>query len=460
MPSGALTFPASVFLLACLAWPAWLAARDHGLFPSGPTERAAFFALAIAGAPVSAWAAFVVGSRRGRSRKRAGWIGLSVAVLFFLPTWAWAGLRYARLKTAPFSIESVMIGEGGKYAFLNLVRHPSLDPISAAGDGVHYTAAVLNLEDGSWRLAGHPDQSAFVPERAYQRNLALTKETCERLRLVQRGKGGEYEAWDGATGRPIPGPLKASGPPDEVTPADFGLDRFPPSSRLRWAGLGQRLLFRDEAGRLVGIYRDPRGDLWLNHSAIVRPKRVSAANSDVRVRNGAWLVAETGLLQRLDLTSGVVTDTGCLKPGERIGPSMTDGRVVLVGERELWMLDPDTCGRTPIRILPEHGSICALVPRPWGSPVSSNSPSVVAVHFAKGLRGIALLDPASSTLHLPKANRPSDLELLGAVDRRALALEAGRRILSYDFGRRPMGRRVHDRVHVNGRAPINPPRSS
>ena len=58
-------------VLVCLAWPALLAAKSDSFsnplyWPTYP-QRTWFFTLCIVGAPISAWAAFVVGSRRGRS---------------------------------------------------------------------------------------------------------------------------------------------------------------------------------------------------------------------------------------------------------------------------------------------------------------------------------------------------------------------------------------------------------
>ena len=340
-PSGALTFPATVFFLVCLAWPALLAAKSNPvsapLFWPTQWQSIVFFVLTIAGAPVSAWAAFVIGSNRGRSRRRAGLVGLSVAALFFLPAWAWAGLRYAQLKRAPFKIESVAMGTGGNYAFVNLVRHPTQDPLSRTDNNLHYSALLVDITNREWRLAGKLDRSAFVPEHAYQRSKALLDSDCPRFFLVDRSVNGEpVQGWDGLTARVSENCEPTRTPAYGPYPADFGVLKPPAGYRVHWAGLGHELRFRDDDRDIVQIFRDPLSGLVLDSAEIQ-----SELNwISVRIRKDRWLCSHHGGLTWVDPSSGETTETGCDTSGLLLGPSITDGRVVLIGRDGLvcWTL--------------------------------------------------------------------------------------------------------------------------
>ena len=375
MPSGALTFPATLFLLVCLAWPVLLTFKSNSYYPLfRPTlsESVAFLASCIVGAPVSAWTAFVVGSRRGRSRRLAGLSGLFVAALFFLPAWAWAGLRYVQLERTPFKIERVLLGPGGRHAFVTLVRHPSGDPHSP-DENLHRSAVVVDLERREGRLAGTLDKSSFMEERAYSRRRTFLEPFlepgCPRFVLLDRGADEtHYEVWDGRTASLLEGLEPDFRPPIEPHLADFGVSEVPSWSWVRWAGLGHVLTFVDDERRRVEIYRDPVSGLVLDRARILSELGVVHSRVEVRVRQGRWLVANPGRLTWVDPTTAETADTGCIAQGEGIGPSVTDGRVLLIGERGVFLLDPETCERKQIRILPDRdGTLSYLRPLPWGS---------------------------------------------------------------------------------------------
>jgi hypothetical protein len=354
--------------------------------------------------------------------------GLSVAVLTFLPAWTWAGLRYAQLKRAPFEILSVSLGLDGHYAFVNLERRHESN---------RFSALVLDLDRHDWRLAGELDESAFVEERSYGRSKAFIETGCPSFVLSDRSPiGTRYESWDGRTAcmlRVLEDPWREPGPAIGPSAADFGMPEAPSGARVSWAGLGHRLSFRGEKGKAVVLYRDPVSGLVLDRAEILAGMGLVHSNCEVRVRPGRWLVTAPGRLSWVDAVSAETEDAGCIGKGEYVGPFVTDGRLMLIGPDGVSLLDPETCGRTTIRVLSDRDvSITHVNPMPWGSPLSSDSPSVVSVN-ANASRRIALFDPGAGTIQMASTGAHFDTQLVGSIGSRAITVEDRQRIVSYDF---------------------------
>ena len=437
MPASALTFPGTVLLLAALAWPAVLAVKGDSLFRPTPDQGLAFALLCLSGAPVSAWAAFVVGSRLGRPRRWAALGGLAVAALFFAPTWAWAARRYASLVNAPFEIIAGWVGANGRFAFLDLTRPPPAG-VDAAASGVwdRCTALVVDLEERSWRLAGELDASAFLSASGPRIHLPEVELSAPLRLLSDTDSPGAESAvvlLDKQSARVL-GPDESRAPPDpQVSSRDFGLEGDPEWYSIYPAGSGHRLSYAD-GKRRVELYRQGDGaevfdaeDLPLGETG--------RALYDVRVRRGRWIARDVRHWVWVDPRTGECGRLEHIRKDEWLGPLLQDDRVVVVSAGRVELLDPDSGvrvalglrGDPPFEIRSLHpGSGFA-----W-SPLPVASPTVVLVSSAREMR-LALLDVSAGTLVLGPSRGGGLLALLWSEPPQAIVLEDRQRLVRYDF---------------------------
>ena len=412
MPSSVLAFPAAVMLVALLGLPAALLSRGGRLFLPTPIEAALLFGSCVAGALLSAWASFVVGSRLGRTRRRAALVGTSFAVLAFLPQWGWAGMRYAEARNAPFEIVNGWVGHGGRRAFLNLARR--------APDPPRITAVVVDLENATWSIPGSVDGSALLPERRYLRRASvLGVDACERFELHEVGEDEPtvFAAETGAPRAPVP------------EPADFGLATRPAAFTIRWAGLGQGIRFQDEAGDRRELFRDPSGGCAVDRREILPD--LTRVYAEVRVRPGRWLAFDGEDWLLFDPVSSASEPLTCLSPGERIGPSVDDGRVLLLAAGKVFLLDPETCERWAIRsdLEVHHVSAGHSFKNP---PLAAGSSSAVSIFMSAG-PALALLDLGEYALHPSPATFGTRIRILSSRGLRVLVLEDERHLLRLDL---------------------------
>jgi hypothetical protein len=399
VPASALTFPGALLLLVVLAWPAVLAVKGDALFRPTPLEGLAFAALCLVGAPTSAWAAFVFGSRLGRSRFRAALAGLVVALVFFAPAWAWAGGRYASLKNAPFEVLTGWVGPNGRYAFLDLVRKP---PHGIAKDAERTTALVVDLESGAWKFAGDVDASGFV-QRSDRHGLSREDEARAPLELMRSYSAlaaSEGIAFDPLTARALTREEEQASLIPGIGPRDFGLSEPLASYQVRRAGLGHRLRYKD-GRRFRELYRDVDGRRVID-AATFESAEAGRALYWIRVRSGCWLARTGNRWVALDPATGEHRPLEHVGPDEQVGPLLDDGRVVLVAPAGMALLDPDSGERTALRLLGDPRFELRMLSDGAGDPWSalpSTAPCVVLVSGKQELRW-ALLDARTGTLEL------------------------------------------------------------
>ncbi len=437
IPGSALAFPATLMLLAACAWPAVASVMSAPRSSPTPWQALLFGVLCVAGAPASAWASFVVGSRLGRTRRVAAFAGLSVAAICFLPSWVWAAARYLEHASAPFEIRHGWVGSGGRYLFLDLARREPAGA-QAANDarGQRSSALVLDLQTGSWSPLGAVDSSAVLPHKDFFRREAwLGSVPCARFRLL--GEGGQERILDGATARELPATEAGMPPAPQPTPSDFGLEREPRTYSIRPAGLGQMLVFQRE-GENVALYRDPASGTVVD-AATLPGAGGAGALIDVRIRPGRWLARRERTRDWVWLEP-LTCQSGCLESvgrGEQVGPSVDDGRIVVVSHGQAVLVDPDSGRREGIHgDSTERLEVRGLTHGANGSlPVSSAEPAFVYLS-ARGFSGLAMLDLGSRTLRpvAPSGHHP--VRLLHATGQRALVLEEGERIVRYDLERK------------------------
>jgi hypothetical protein len=437
MPNSALTLPATALFLGVFTFPAVLAVVEDAVFRPTPLEGLVFIALCIAGAPISAWASFVIGSRRGGSRTRAALIGIAAAVPFFAPSWIWAGARYIALRNAPFEILTGWVGPGEHYAFLDLSRvAPRGTPPDRAAQYDTSSALIVDLERGDWRFAGSVDHSGFVDlTEASHRRMLLEAGTCNRLSLYEVDRPDRKEVLECATARELADD-NYNEPSSGPTPADFGVSITPKAYSIRWAGVGQ-LLTISNAGDLIEIYRDQERHLIVERTKLLPDER-EREYRDIRVRPGRWLAREGMTWMLIDPTSGAKEKLACIAPKEFLGPSVDDGRCLLFANAAAFLLDPETGARDAIDVIAdaELGGVAFLRSgrSAWPAPLQLDTPCIVAV-TGRQRHGVGMLDLRAHTLRVTstEAGRPG--QLLSSRDAQAIALEENTRIVRYDIGR-------------------------
>src|SRR5688572_11672019 len=438
MPASALTFPGTLLLLAVLAWRWLLAMSGDRLYELTPLQDLAFALLCVAGAPLSAWSAFVIGLRRGRSRGWAAGAGLGVAALCFAPTWAWAASRYAGFVNAPFEILHGTTGLNGRYAFLVLTRRvpPGVAP-EASDRWDRPTALLVDVERGTWSFSGPVDASAFLSASSASGRMHLPEdELAEPVSLVSsRSESSDAQSgvlFDRETAERLePNDPRAESVP-RIGPREFGLATDPQRYMIRSAGAGHRLHFRREGG-FVDLYRDPDGRVF---EASALPRGAYGAELyDVRVRRGRWIARDARAWVQLDPRTGELGPLDCVQADEWLGPMLDDGRVLVVRDARPEVLDTDSGQRTTLALVGDQGFELRSLADASGmsaAALPAATPSVVYVS-GNGEMRLAVLDLARSTLDLGPANGGRLVRLLGVDPLQPLAIEDGERIVRYDL---------------------------
>jgi hypothetical protein len=388
----------------------------------------------MGGALLSSWGGFVAGSRLGGTRRRAALVGTSLAVLAFLPQWGWSWTKYRAARNAPFEILVGWVGSGRRFAFLNLERSTpgALDPDDAYPERM--TAVVVDLERGTWRVAGSVDASAFSPElRFFRRTSILGVDACERFGLYEAGSD-EPTMLEARTGRVMD--MERAARTALPEPADFGLASPPRAYDITWAGLGQAIRFRDQDEERRQIFRDPAGGRPVDRREILPD--LDRAYADVRVRPGDWLAHDGNDWWRFDPASGSRELLACLSNDDRVGPSVTDGTLLVVREGQLSLLDPDTGRRTPISSDIELRHVF-VGDGAWfrNPPLTAGSTAVVWAGNESGL-GLGVLDLAERSLRVDGSTVGLRTLILSTAGLRVITIEQGQRLVlrSYVPGER------------------------
>jgi hypothetical protein len=437
MPNSALTLPATALFLGVFAFPAVLAVVEDAVFRPTPLECLVFIALCTAGAPVSAWASFVIGSRRGGSRTRAALIGIAAAVPFFAPAWIWAGARYVALRNAPFEIVNGWVGPDEHYAFLNLSRvAPRGTPKERMSQYETATALIVDLDRGESRFAGKLDLSGFVESRwSFRRHTFLESTACNRVTLYETDVLNRKEL-DCVTASELADD-NYSEPSNGPTPVDFGLSIAPKAYTIRWAGLGQLLDYHDGDKQRFEIYRDPERGLNVERTKLLPDER-NREYFDIRIRPGRWLVRKQVTWMWIDPTSGATEPLACVAPKETIGPSVDDGRFVLIANGAVFLLDPETGERQGIDTsgAADLGGVGFLSTEttPYPAPLELDTPCVVVVS-GRQCHGVGMLDLRARTLRIISTGVHPPIQLMSSHGAQALTLENNARIVRYDIER-------------------------
>jgi hypothetical protein len=448
MPASALTFPGTVLLLAALAWPAVLAANGDPLYKPTPSQVLVFAFLCLAGAPISAWAAFVLGSRRGRSRRWASIAGLSVAAIFFAPAWAWAAGRYSSLVNASFEILQGWVGPNGRHAFLTLTRRP---PQRVPQDQAHgwenrCTAVLVDLKQHAWQIPGSMDASAFIEDMSRQsRRVRCDERLVLKLQLVDSNLGAvdyDHQSVYGTNTAQLLS-LKEIGAThaQDPSPLDFGLSVVPRTFSLYWSGLGHRLSFLEESvtgdKHWTCLYRNLAGTIVVERDSIVPRDNHGNSEGEVRIRPGRWLVRIGKKWYSVDPITCQRDPLSGFREGDSIGPILEDGRVLLASGGAAYLLDPDTGQRIGLTVTGRGEFEVDHIDR-FGVPSGAVYPLPVDRPTILGLWGpragtLGLLDVPTNQLRIQSTDVLMPAAILWSNEREAILVEEHLRLVRYDF---------------------------
>lgn len=196
LPRGALAVPAALLVLGLFALPVVLACLRYPALDL----QADWLVVLAAAAPVVGWWSFAGGRRFGRGIGASAWRGLLALALLFAPAYGRTALDlHALFHLDPgsehFRMESGWLGEGNRYAFVNVAAH-----------GAKH-AVVIDLRTGEWRRDG--DVGDYF-DHAARRRLPDASRVKTPLPLVMRIVGSQHGPmgyWctyiDGATAQPV-----------------------------------------------------------------------------------------------------------------------------------------------------------------------------------------------------------------------------------------------------------------
>jgi hypothetical protein len=165
IPQGGAATIGAALLLGLLGLPVFLALKDRPWLlhlPDPDTIRTGLAALAALGLLALAYA-FLRGNRLLASAWSPAWRGLAVVGVMASGGYAWGAVALERALTiepadAEFHIAEAYLGKGGRYLYLTVYRGTHAyfnEHHSSAGNTTPHQPWIVNLSDGSWRVAGN-----------------------------------------------------------------------------------------------------------------------------------------------------------------------------------------------------------------------------------------------------------------------------------------------------------------
>jgi len=415
VPRGALALPAAAMALAVLAWPLLVLAPCLFWYEPEEGEIALYALLATLAAPVVAWVSFTSGFRFGRGTAQASLRGFGVAVLFLLPGWCVTGVQVHRALTIyplqeDFEIVSCELGSEGRFAYATTSRGSKFIP----------HALVVDLETGGWRSEGF---GIWYPSRE---RYGLSLESHESLLHVWLfDLDNDEEAgtcFDARSAKEVDPRTVPEIEWDLPGAKELGLD--PERGHWRRAGLGYQAVFEN------GGYYDPFRSTLFRESELFPEKEPRS----VKVRPGRWLLYDhdrSGIVWTLfDPETGDRAPAPAMEDVTWTCPFLEDGRLIVVEEGRVCLLDPESGAQTPVTLEGEWpGTILWVYSR-----AKVVGPEGILLVSGDEWRTLGRLD--RSTLTLPPARYSSNdpIEWVASLDEDSvLAIEDRRRLVRLFF---------------------------
>lgn len=273
LPRGALAVPAALLVLGLFALPVWLA---YVRYPALDLPAGGWLVVLAAAAPIVGWWSFAGGRRFGRGIGASAWRGLLALALLFTPAYGRTAVELHDLfhldpRDDDFAMEAGWLGEGGRYAFLNVTAH-----------GARH-AIVIDLPTGEWRRDGDVGDHFAHPARTRMAHASRARTPLPLVMRIVHSQHGPMGYWctylDGATAEPKKSGWSAMRL-DEIEPYLQELAPLPPEFR-RSAPAGLGSYGRDRRGR-ERIHDPFRGRTY--------PYLRSSERYYIRVRPGPWIV--------------------------------------------------------------------------------------------------------------------------------------------------------------------------
>lgn len=397
VPHGALALPAAAIAIAAVAWPIALLFGAVEFVRPATWEVWACASVVVLGALVSAYAAFVVGLRRGGSHAFAASVGLASAAIVLAPAWAWGWMRVTRAAHVDpfdrdFVIQNCWLTANGHGAIVYAERLRQ-----SPGDSYRQGERLdIDFANGTFERV-----DADAPDLVVDPPAAVEHVRSDAPKALLRG--ADERVWSGLgwRDRTQSDDLAHAGIHDPFRERTFTLAEI----------AGADIHERDPSGNATRYFAGPRS--WLVYSVV----------------DNTW--------QRWDPESRALEPTPALAPSDQLAALMLDGTALVCRGGNVEVVDLASGVRSPVRVTGVRDDTRLRVDGIWNAspkstPIALCAPALVRVSGSRDV--LALYDHERRELVLAGGSGFRD-QVVGFVDERAvIVLEDRKRIARIHFG--------------------------
>ncbi|MDF1839046.1 MAG: hypothetical protein P1V35_14355, partial [Planctomycetota bacterium] len=299
------------------------------------------WACVIIGALFSTWFAFI--SRKSNRKGIFLWLPVATTLLGVIPAWtSWGIDRYQETHCYPgterFQIESAFVGSEAKFAFLNVASN------FGNGDEVPGVPLKVNLETGEWETVAGMDSKWTSPFKDGHTRWHLNHfGEVKTVTMTSSDASANGVHWDANAGFPTIDALPREPVHTRPVPKDLGLG----SNYKVSTELGHGFALSNRLDREAYLLYDST-----RNKAYPFPRRRIFY---VRVTRHGWLLRkitdadELGPWLLYDPETESYSQAEGLQPTDFLGATLTDGRVFGANASGVFIYDPASKTRTPLR---------------------------------------------------------------------------------------------------------------
>ena len=444
VPSSVIATPVAVLFLLGICFPVWMVVHFTGLKIGhmGSAWQFRFPALVIwpplaclaVGALFAARMSFVQAAKHSRPRTFGVLFCVASGVLFFSPIYAWSGVVLSKWMNRPYRILDAYIADGGDAAFVNVERCD----IYGSGKLQSRSAILLELDSLDWSRVGMAGSTAFS-SLEFSRSLAAAKGPT-RVVDYDRRTGDPGQEFDAITGFLIGPATIVSEPSTDLQPSDFGLDSWPGEPRVRYFDFGSVVRFDSSSGGAESLGKWKDRVLFRTNDGLHLLEWSRELRYQIRILQSGFLFRDKDAWCRVDPETGAFESFAPLQSWEKLLVLLSDGRLLVLGEGQLILVDPATGDRHQMTMSGPLGSANSLRSfrsdsggRVYGFPRAADEPlvAVLSPEFHNRFRPsrLALLDFDKNTVQLQAANAGNYQRIAWSNGAHAIVIEDWQRLV-------------------------------